>query len=150
MITRFARITDRDQIVKLLLAFAQEACVGFRSARQQDRARLQNAVQWWIQHHYVRVCDQDGELGGVIIAERGPDFWDPDRTILQERAWYMRPDLRGTRASARLWQAWQQDSDAWIDQHRVDMVVMSTQGTATDFDPGRRGWRLIEQTWAKD
>lgn len=150
MTTRFATMADIPDLVVLLEAFGREARVGFRTAHNQDRARLAHLVQAWCLDHYVRVAVSDGQIRGVIIAERGQDFWDPERCLLQERVWYVVPEYRGTRLSARLWQAWQQDSDHYLQGRRVDMVMMSTQGTATDFDPGRRGWRMIEQTWIKE
>lgn len=147
--SRFATHQDSPGIVALLLQFAQQCRVGFRSHTVQDQARLITMVHAWIQDHYVRVAEQDNRIIGVLIAERGQDFWDPERVILQERAWYVDPEYRNTRASARLWQAWQQDSDRYIHNRNVNMVLMSTQGPTTQFDPGRRGWRLIEQTWSK-
>lgn len=149
MTVRFAQVQDVPSVVDLLIRFASEARVGFRSAQGEDLVRLHRLVLSWITDHYVRVAVADHKICGVIIAERGQDFWDPSRTILQERAWYVEPEFRNSRISARLWQAWQQDSDRYISASTVNMVLMSTQGPSTLFDPGRRGWRLIEQTWSK-
>jgi hypothetical protein len=148
--TRFAVATDLAAVVQLLLAFGREARVGFRAAETQDVRRVTELVAAWIRSHYVRIAEVNGDIIGVLIAERAADFWDPSRTVLQERAWYVRPEHRGSRASARLWQAWQADSDAYLADHRIDLAVMSTQGSATPFDPARRGWRMVEQTWLKE
>jgi hypothetical protein len=148
--SRFATIADTPAISQLLLAFAAEARVGFRDSTSADASRLARMLGYWIRDHYVRVAEQHGAVVGVLIAERGQDFWDPERTVLQERAWYVLPQYRNSKASARLWQTWQQDSDKYIENHNVNMVLMSTQGPTTHFDPGRRGWRLIEQTWIKE
>jgi len=43
-----------------------------------------------------------------------------------------------------------QDCDQYLAQGRVQAVLLSTQGPDTNFDPGRRGWKLIEQTWMKE
>lgn len=150
MTTRFATRSDIPAVVDLLLQFAAQARVGFRSAEATDTQRLAQMVLSWQQHHYVRVALINNTVIGVLIAERGLDFWDPERSVLQERVWYVVPQHRGTRASARLWLAWQQDSTAYVDGHTVDAVIMSTQGSTSDFDPGRRGWRMIEQTWIKE
>lgn len=148
--TRFAHLTDLPGIVALLTEFAQASRVGFRAAQAQDLERLVTMVRSWIDHHYVRVALDQGQVVAVIIAEKGRDFWDPERWLLQERVWWVREAYRGTRLSARLWQAWQQDSDQYLARQQVSMVLMSTQGPTTNFDPARRGWRMIEQTWAKD
>lgn len=150
MTTRFATLVDVPDLAELLLQFAAEARVGFRSASSQDHNRLSRMLAHWIHDHYVRVALDDKKIVGVLIAERGQDFWDPNRKVLQERAWYVLPEYRGTRFSARLWQAWQQDSSDYVKRDLVDMVIMSTQGPTTKFDPGRKGWRLIEQTWVKE
>ena len=150
MITRFAQPGDIESVVKLLLQFAEEARVGFRSARGDDSARLTRQVTEWQQRHYVRVACQDNSVVGILIAELGQDFWDPDRKLLQERAWYVQPDSRGTRAGGQLWLAWDRDAAQYLSEGRVHAVLLSTQGPDTSFDPSRRGWRLIEQTWMKE
>lgn len=148
--TRFATLADLTRILQLLQQFAEQACVGFRSWQPRDQERMTRVVQNWITHHYVRVAQVNHTVTGMIIAERGTDFWDPERVILQERAWYVDPDWRGHRSSAELWRAWQQDSDRFVSRDQVQAVLLSTQGSHTAFDPGRRGWRLIEQVWIKE
>lgn len=150
MITRFAQPGDIESVVELLLQFAEEAQVGFRSACSDDSARLTRLVTEWQQRHYVRVACRDDQVVGILIAELGQDFWDPKRKLLQERAWYVQSDSRGTRAGGLLWQAWDRDAAEYLAAGRVQGVLLSTQGPATAFDPGRRGWRMIEQTWMKE
>lgn len=148
--TRFAIIADLPRIMAMLESFGREAWVGFRSPTAQDRERLQRMVLAWITNHYVRVALNQDQVCGMIIAERGQDFWDPERVLLQERVWWIEPHCRNSRISAKLWQAWQQDSDQYVRSGRVQGVLLSTQAAHTDFDPGRRGWRLIEQIWIKE
>jgi len=73
-----------------------------------------------------------------------------ERKLLQERAWYVSESHRGSRVGVKLWQAWDQDCNQYLESGRVQAVLLSTQGSSTNFDPGRRGWRLIEQTWMKE
>ena len=151
MITRFAQISDVPGVVELLREFSTQARVGFRPwDHSRDLPRMIALVQNWQYQHYVRVSVDQHQVQGVLIAELGTDFWDPERRILQERAWYVRESARETRASAQLWRAWQQDTEQYLSRGRVAAVLMSTQGSATDFDPGHRGWRMIEQTWMKE
>lgn len=150
MITRFATIHDTASVVNLLREFSQQARVGFRPWIESDTPRLQRMVQAWQQHHYVRVCEHNDQVIGVLIAELGQDFWDPERRLLQERAWFVTESHRGSRAGAVLWQAWDRDAKQYLQQRRVQAVLLSTQGPSTNFDPSRRGWNLIEQTWMKE
>lgn len=151
ILTRFATATDIASVVELLQEFSESARVGFRPWQQdRDTPRLCRMVAHWQQNHYVRVAVLDNLVIGVLIAEMGQDFWDPDRKLLQERAWYVSKTHRGSRAGAVLWQAWDQDAEKYLAQNRVQAVLLSTQGSATNFDPGRRGWNLIEQTWMKE
>ena len=150
MHTRFATLADVPDVVRLLMQFSQEATVGFRTPRSDDLGRLARMVGAWQKHHYCRVAEHESQVVGIMIAEMGTDFWDPDRQVLQERAWYVEPDSRHTRAGAVLWQAWSQDTTDYLAQGRVQAVLLSTQGPATAFDPSRRGWRLIEQTWMRE
>ena len=107
-------------------------------------------VTRWQQDHYVRVAVNDNEIVGTLIAEQGQDFWDPERKLLQERAWFVSKQHRGSRAGAQLWRAWDLDCEQYLAKGRVHAVLLSTQGSDTNFDPGRRGWKLIEQTWMKE
>jgi RimJ/RimL family protein N-acetyltransferase len=151
MITRFATHQDIPAVCELLKQFSAEARVGFRPwSTEQDTPRIYRLVTRWQQHHYVRVAIQDSQIVGTLIAEQGQDFWDPDRKLLQERAWFVSKSHRGTRAGAQLWQAWDRDANQYLESGRVHAVLLSTQGPDTNFDPGRRGWKLIEQTWMKE
>ena len=151
MHSRFATFQDIPAVCELLKQFSSEARVGFRPwSTEQDTPRIYRLVTTWQQHHYVRVAIQDSQVVGTLIAEQGQDFWDPERRILQERAWYVSDSHRGTRAGAVLWQAWDHDAEQYLSKGRVQAVLLSTQGPSTNFDPGRRGWRLIEQTWMKE
>lgn len=151
MLCCFATLQHVPGVCELLRQFSQSARVGFRSWRaESDTPRLYRMVMHWQQHHYVRVAVQDNQVVGTLIAEHGQDFWDPERRILQERAWYVDADHRASRAGARLWQAWHTDTTQYLEQGRVTAVLLSTQGPDTNFDPGRRGWRLVEQTWIKE
>ena len=151
MITRFATYQDIASVCELLKEFSQAARVGFRPwSSEQDTPRIFKLVTRWQQDHYVRVAVQDNQIVGTLIAEQGPDFWDPDRRLLQERAWYVKKSHRGSRAGAQLWLAWDRDCAKYLQSGRVQAVLLSTQGPDTNFDPGRRGWKLIEQTWMKE
>ena len=151
MLCRFATFQDIPAVCELLKQFSSEARVGFRPwSTEQDTPRIFRLVTRWQKDHYVRVAIQDSQIVGTLIAEQGQDFWDPERRILQERAWYVSDSHRGTRAGAVLWQAWDRDAEQYLSKGRVQAVLLSTQGPDTNFDPGRRGWRLIEQTWMKE
>jgi hypothetical protein len=148
---RFATLQDVPGVCELLKQFSHEARVGFRSWRaESDTPRLYKLVTAWQQHHYVRVAVDNNQVVGTLIGEHGTDFWDSERKLLQERAWFVTKSHRGTRAGAQLWQAWNRDCDQYLATGRVQAVLLSTQGPDTNFDPGRRGWRLIEQTWMKE
>lgn len=148
---RFATLQDVPGVCELLKQFAHEARVGFRSWRSDsDTPRIFKLVTHWQQQHYVRVAVEHNQVVGVLIAEHGEDFWDPERKLLQERAWYVSQAHRHSRVGVKLWQAWDRDCDQYLAQGRVQAVLLSTQGPDTNFDPGRRGWRLIEQTWMKE
>lgn len=149
MTTRFATTADIQPVLELLLAFGREAEIGFRRESTQDCERLVRMIQGWIHQHYVRVAQVGTDIIGVLIAERMADFWDPDRRFLMERAWYVLPEHRGSRASARLWAAWQEDCGRYIRDHIVDAAVMSTQGGASNIDLASRGWRHIESHWMR-
>ena len=151
ILTRFATVADIPGVCELLKQFAHQARVGFRPwSSEQDTPRIHKMATHWQQHHYVRVAIDNSQVVGVLIAELGQDFWDPQRQLLQERAWYVSESHRGSRVGVKLWHAWDQDAEQYLDQGRVQAVLLSTQGPDTNFDPGRRGWRLIEQTWMKE
>lgn len=148
---RFATFADIPSVCELLKEFSQSARVGFRPwSSESDTPRIYKMVTHWQQHHYMRVAVNNNQVQGVLIAEHGSDFWDPERKLLQERAWFVSKTHRGSRAGAQLWLAWDRDCEQYLREGRVQAVLLSTQGTDTNFDPGRRGWRLIEQTWMKE
>jgi hypothetical protein len=150
MSTRFATVADIPRVVELLAEFGSHAQRGYRPAASQDQSRLLSLVTAWQQRHYIKVAVDHNQVVGMIIAELGQDFWDPTVNIMQERAWYVKHSKRASRVSAQLWQEFDRDTSEYIQSGRIASVLLSTQGPSTNFDPSRRGWRLIEQIWIKE
>jgi hypothetical protein len=146
---RFANTADTTGILACLLRFSEAAQFGFRRAQARDLDRLRGVIQIWIRDHYVKIFTQDHAVRGVMIAERAQDFWDPDRRLLQERVWWVDPEYRSTRGSARLWREWQQDVTEYLQDGRCDVAIMSTQSTHTHIDLAQRGWQEFERHWMR-
>lgn len=146
--TRFANALDVQDVRDLLIDFSREAQIGFREPGPADLDRVAAACQTWIHGHYVRVATVDHRTVGILVAEKTQDFWDPERRFLIERAWYVLPEHRSSRASAALWTAWQNDVNDYLARGMIDAAFMSTQGT-TAIDLGRRGWSLVENHWIR-
>jgi hypothetical protein len=126
MLCRFATYQDIAAVCELLKEFSQAARVGFRPwSSEQDTPRIFRLVTRWQQHHYVRVAVQDNKVVGILIAEQGPDFWDPERKLLQERAWFVSESHRGSRAGAQLWLAWDRDCAEYLQSGIIYMQLQS-------------------------
>jgi GNAT superfamily N-acetyltransferase len=55
-------------------------------------------------NHALFVAEQDGAITGFIGGQLTTEYFVPDKPMLTEWAWYVKPASRGTRLGWQLWQ----------------------------------------------
>lgn len=150
MHTRFATMSDTEQITSLVLANGQELDGHWAYDHESiKKEHVLGLVTYWIQEHYVRVVEHDHDMLGCIIAQMTPNLWNPKLKTLDSRTIYVRPSSRNGRASAMLWRAWDQDVSRYLDDKKISLAVMSSQPGRTNINFKNRGWDMADQLWVR-
>jgi hypothetical protein len=147
---RPAKITDLDQVLKLLTDFASASLVNYQDWSQQDLANARERLTNMILHHYLMVAVKDDKVVGMIGAMKEQDPWISSRSRLREMFWWMSPAFRKGRLSVELYLRWEIDCERFIRDKLVDQVSLSTQPGSSDVDLSKRGWRCVENHWIKE
>jgi hypothetical protein len=147
---RPAKITDVEQLLKLLTDFASASLVNYQAWTEQDlscaRERLTNVILY----HYLMIAEHSGQVVGMIGAMKEQDPWIESRTRMRELFWWVTPAFRKGRLSVELYLRWEKDCERFIRDKLVDQVSLSTQPGSTDVNLGKRGWKCVEQHWIKE
>lgn len=147
---RPAKISDLDQALEMLKAFASASLLDYHSWTDQDLAGARQRLTNLILYHYFMVAEKDGKLIGMIGAMREQDPWISSRKRMRELFWWVEPEHRRSRLSAELFIRWQLDCEKFIQDKLVDQVSLSTQPGSSDIDLTHRGWRCVEKHWIKE
>jgi N-acetylglutamate synthase-like GNAT family acetyltransferase len=147
---RPAKVTDVEQLLKLLKDFASASLVNYQAWSEQDlscaRERLTNVILY----HYLMIAEHEGQVVGMIGAMKEQDPWIGNRTRMRELFWWVTPAFRKGRLSVELYLRWETDCERFIRDKLVDQVSLSTQPGSTDVNLGKRGWKCVEQHWIKE
>lgn len=146
---RPANANDLNEVITLLEHFAESAQLDYKQWSNRDLQNARQRIFDLIKNHYLIVADTGSQLVGMIGAQLEFDPWISKRRRLRELFWWMEPDFRQTRISAKLFAQWQSDSDRYLAKGIVDQVSLSLQPGISQVDLSRRGWRCVEEHWVK-
>jgi hypothetical protein len=147
---RPAKLSDLDQILKLLTDFASASLVDYKSWSPQDLSYARERLTNVILYHYLMVAEKENQIVGMIGAAKEQDYWISSRTRMRELFWWVDPGFRRGRLSVELYLRWETDCERFIRDKLVDQVSLSTQPGSSDIDLSKRGWKCIENHWIKE
>ena len=146
---RTAQAKDVEQCLMMLQAFAAASVYDCAEWREQDLTNARGLMFNLIRAGYLLVAEHNGQLVGMIGAQREQDPWISARTRMRELFWWVEPAFRRSRISAELYCRWDQDSSRWLKEGLVSQVSLSTQPGGSEIGLNKRGWQCVEQHWIK-
>ena len=93
------------------------------------------------------VSEKDNKLTGMLLAVKTPFLWDHSKLIMNEIAYWVEPEHRGSTAGYRLLKEYVERCDELKDQGKIYNYTMS-QLSGQNLDYSRFGLRPVEQTWS--
>jgi hypothetical protein len=84
---------------------------------------------------------------GMLVAIRNNNIWDPDIYQLDELAFWVSPEHRGSTAGYKLLKAYQKYGEELKQQGKIVAYTISKLNTSPDLDYARFGFELLEQKW---
>jgi GNAT superfamily N-acetyltransferase len=95
----------------------------------------------------IFVAEKAGTMIGMLIAIRNNNIWDPDLYVLDELAYWVEPEHRGSRAGYRLIRAYQQYAEELKTSGKIEAYTISKMASSPDLNYGRLGFEKSEEKW---
>lgn len=93
------------------------------------------------------VSEKDNKLTGMLLAVKSPFLWDNKKLIMNEIAYWVEPEHRGSTAGYRLLKEYVEVCGDMKDSGKIHNYTMS-QLSGQNLDYSRFGFRPVEQTWS--
>ena len=94
------------------------------------------------------VSEDDDGLTGMLLAICVPYLWDNNKLVMNEIAYWVDEEYRGTTAGYRLLKEYIKMCDEMKEQKRIQFYTLS-QMEGTHFHYEKFGFRPIEHTWSQ-
>lgn len=140
---RNATEADVDELVRMgreFLAVSPFARLGFSDESRERGIRC-------LMGQFARVIDLEGKIVGALLGGIGPGWFDDERPIATEMAWWVDPQHRGSVAAVRLVHEFRD----WARQQGAVAVCLSElvhEGVGSLGNlPERLGYRLAERSY---
>jgi GNAT superfamily N-acetyltransferase len=93
------------------------------------------------------ISEKDDKPTGMLLAIKTPYMWDQDKLIMNEIAYWVEPEYRGSTAGYRLLSKYVEYCDELIDNKTIANYTMSQMAGQT-LDYSKFGLKPVETTWS--
>jgi GNAT superfamily N-acetyltransferase len=134
---------DKTQIIEMMQLFRAESHI-------EQYKDLDN-VEYW-----NRLLDSIFSGQGIIYIEDGiglimgvvmPTIWCDKTLVLNELAWYVKPEHRNTTVGYRLLKAYVDYGKQLKETGRIKMFTIAKMVTSPDLKYGRFGFSKLDEIW---
>lgn len=139
---------DGPAIEKMLDRYKVESPLDFHKNSPTEFAR-KILAQIWAGAGVAFVSEDSAGVHGMIIAIKNPNVWDPTVVAMNELAYWVNPERRGTSAGYRLLKAYADYCKELKEQGKIDYYTISKMTTSPDLDYGRFGFNKLEEMWSQ-
>lgn len=138
---------DRDQVVAMLNRYKLVSPLKFQ--RTADPAQAYKIFDSIIAGAGICfVADEDGKLTGFLLAVRNVNVWVPDTWAIQELAYWVEPEHRGSTAGYRLLKSYTDYCQELLNQKQISYFTVSKMSNSPDLKYNRFGYEELESTWS--
>jgi GNAT superfamily N-acetyltransferase len=134
---------DKTQIIEMMKLFRAESHI--------EQYRDLDNVDYW-----NRLLDNILAGQGIIYIEDGiglimgvvmPTIWCDKTLVLNELAWYVKPEHRNTTVGYRLLKAYVDYGKQLKESGRIKMFTIAKMVTSPDLKYGRFGFSKLDEIW---
>ena len=91
--------------------------------------------------------EHDDQLAGMLVALKSPNLWDRDVVVMNELAYWVEPESRGSMGGYRLIKSYQQYCEQLKANNEIQAYTISKMSTSPDLKYDRFGFEKIEEMW---
>jgi GNAT superfamily N-acetyltransferase len=134
---------DKTQIIEMMQLFRAESHI-------EQYKDLDNVEYWnrlldniFAGQGIIYIEDGIGLIMGVVM----PTIWCDKTLVLNELAWYVKPEHRNTTVGYRLLKAYVDYGKQLKESGRVKMFTIAKMVTSPDLKYGRFGFSKLDEIW---
>lgn len=143
---RSANKFDKPIILDLLREYRSETPLP-ELAEANDADYVGAMVDQIIAGKGIILLAEDVQPIGMVMAMIAPNIWRPDWLVMQELAYWVRPDKRGGSAGYRLLSAYTKWGNTLKGQGKIGMFTISKMVNSPDLKYNKFGFAKLEETW---
>jgi N-acetylglutamate synthase-like GNAT family acetyltransferase len=96
----------------------------------------------------IFVAEKDEKLVGMLVAIKNSNVWDPDLFVVNELAYWVEPEYRGSSAGYKLITRYKNYCDQEKSLGHIEAYTISKMINSPDLDYGRFGFNKLEEQWS--
>jgi GNAT superfamily N-acetyltransferase len=134
---------DKTQIIEMMQLFRAESHI-------EQYKDLDNVEYWnrlldniFAGQGIIYIEDGIGLIMGVVM----PTIWCDKTLVLNELAWYVKPEHRNTTVGYRLLKAYVDYGKQLKETGRIKMFTIAKMVTSPDLKYGRFGFSKLDEIW---
>ena len=139
---------DGPAIESMLERYKNSSPLEFHKKTSIDFAR-KILAQIWAGAGVAFVAEDSSGIHGMIIAIKNRNIWDPEIITINELAYWVNPERRGTSSGYRLLKAYVDHCKALKETGEIEYYTVSKMSTSPDLDYGRFGFNKLEEMWSQ-
>jgi hypothetical protein len=144
---RFADVWGTEEIIDMLKKYREASPINLHKTTEDDHARAILAHIFAGLGIVLVAEDADKSLAGMLIAMKNPNVWDPKILMMNELAYWVNPESRGSSAGYKLIKRYQEYADKIKDAGEIQAYTISKMITSPDLKYDRFGFEKIEEMW---
>lgn len=146
---RTATINDLDAIILMLGNYKHESPLDLHKHTDQTTARTILKLIFDENRGVVFLAEEGDEIIGMLITIKNFNMWDQTAICLNELAYWVEPNHRGTTAGYRLMKAYIETGNLMKQSGEIKYFTISKMINSPDLDYGRFGFNKLEETWSQ-
>ena len=144
---RVANKFDMPRLIEMLWNYHNSGSIkGLEITNDRTATKILNII--FAGAGVALVSEKNNEVTGMLLAICTPFMWDNSKLVMNEIAYWVEPEHRGSTAGYRLLKKYTEMCDEMRDNNRIVNYTLS-QMEGQELDYSRFGFRPIEHTWSQ-
>ena len=144
---RLATKFDVNEIIEMLKHFRNHSPVAEMANCDNHEYMSQVIHQILVGRGVLIVAEKDNKLMGMIVGYIDRSIWDPELFVLNELAFWVEPEYRGSSAAYRLLKKYNEETEKLKESGRIKLYTMTKMVNSPDMDYSRFGYKKVEEHW---
>jgi N-acetylglutamate synthase-like GNAT family acetyltransferase len=140
---------DTEQIIAMLNRYKLATPLECLKDATEETARMILTMIFTSKNGIILVSsDSRGDLTGLLIAIKNINIWDRRRFCMNELAYWVNPEARGTSAGYRLLKTYTDICEIMKKSGEITYYTISKMVNSPDLNYERFGFSKLEETWS--